>query len=240
MAAEQPANIARYQHDADRLIDAALADQSGLDRLEYLCYRIGNRVSGSPSLDRAVAWSAEEMKKAGLANVRTIPVKVPHWVRGRESAEMLEPLQNSLFMLGLGASVATPGGGITADVVAVSNFDEVEKLGRRGVEGKIVLYDAPFVSYDETVAYRSDGSSRAARLGAVAALVRSVTPRSLRDPHTGALQYSKPDPKIPRGRGFRGRRGLDTSPRALRSARTCASRDGSTRGARCRFCGRNR
>src|SRR5215472_13580047 len=92
-AAGQPTNIARYQSDANRLIDAALADQAGLDRLEYLCYQIGNRVSGSASLDRAVAWSAEEMKKAGLANVRTIPVKVPHWVRGRESAEMVEPLE---------------------------------------------------------------------------------------------------------------------------------------------------
>jgi len=196
-AAGQPTNIARYQSDANRLIDAALADQAGLDRLEYLCYQIGNRVSGSASLDRAVAWSAEEMKKAGLANVRTIPVKVPHWVRGRESAEMVEPLEKSLFMLGLGGSVATPGEGITADVVAVSNFDELEKLGRSGVEGKIVLYDAPFVSYDKTVTYRSSGPSRAARLGAVAALVRSVTPRSLRDPHTGALQYSQADPKIP-------------------------------------------
>ena len=197
LAAERPTTIAGYQNDANRLIDAALTDQAGLDRLEYLCYRIGNRVSGSASLERAVAWSAEEMRKAGLANVRTIPVKVPHWVRGRESAEMLQPLEKSLFMLGLGDSVATPAGGITADVVAVSNFEELDRLGRRLVEGKIVLYDAPFVNYDQTVTYRADGPSRAARLGAVAALVRSVTPRSLRDPHTGGLQYAQADPKIP-------------------------------------------
>ncbi len=182
---------------ANKLIDAALADDAGLKRLEYLCYRIGNRLSGSPALDKAIAWSSDEMKAAGLANVRTIPVKVPHWVRGRESAEMIEPLAKPLFMLGLGNSVATPPDGITADVVAVSTFDELEKLGRRGVEGKIVLYDAPFVNYGETVKYRSNGASRAARLGAVAALVRSVTPRSLRDPHTGAMQYSAADPKIP-------------------------------------------
>jgi Iap family predicted aminopeptidase len=182
---------------ADKLIDAALADDAGLKRLEYLCYRIGNRLSGSQALDKAIAWSSDEMKAAGLANVRTIPVKVPHWVRGHESAEMLEPLAKPLFMLGLGGSVATPPDGITADVVAVSTFDELEKLGRRGVEGKIVLYDAPFVSYGETVKYRSNGASRAARLGAVAALVRSITPRSLRDPHTGAMQYSAADPKIP-------------------------------------------
>lgn len=187
----------QYRDTANKLIDAALADDAGLKRFEYLCYRIGNRLSGSQSLDKAINWSVEEMKNAGLANVRTIPTKVPHWVRGRESAEMLEPLAKPLYMLGLGNSVATPAEGITADVVAVSNFDELEKLGRRGVEGKIVLYDAPFVTYRDTVRYRSNGASRAAHLGAVAALVRSITPRSLRDPHTGAMQYSASDPKIP-------------------------------------------
>src|SRR5580698_8609808 len=196
-AADNGTDASKYQNTANKLIDAALADEAGLNRLEYLCYRIGNRLSGSASLDQAIAWGAEEMKKAGLANVRTIPVKVPHWVRGRESAEMLEPLQTPLFMLGLGGSVATPPDGVTAEVVAVSGFDELEKLGRRAVEGKIVLYDAPFVSYGETVQYRTNGASRAARLGAVAALVRSITPRSLRDPHTGAMQYSASDPKIP-------------------------------------------
>jgi hypothetical protein len=183
--------------DANRLIDAALKDESALNRFEYLCYRIGSRLSGSAALDQAVKWSVDEMTKAGLSNVRTIPVKVPHWIRGNESAELLEPLHKPLFMLGLGNSVATPAGGITADVVAVSTFDELEKLGRAGVEGKIVLYDAPFVDYNTTVAYRSGGASRAARLGAVAALVRSVTPRSLRDPHTGAMNYTAADPKIP-------------------------------------------
>jgi carboxypeptidase Q len=196
-AADNNVDASKYQNTANKLIDAALADEAGLNRLEYLCYRIGNRLSGSASLDQAIAWGAEEMKKAGLANVRTIPVKVPHWVRGREAAEMVEPAQKPLFMLGLGGSVATPPEGITADVVAVSTFDELENLGKRAVEGRIVLYDAPFVSYDKTVQYRSSGASRAARLGAVAALVRSVTPRSLRDPHTGALQYLPNDAKIP-------------------------------------------
>jgi Zn-dependent M28 family amino/carboxypeptidase len=195
-AADQK-SASKYQDTANRLIDAALASDAGLNRLEYLCYRIGNRLSGSPALDQAIAWGADEMRKAGLANVRSIPVKVPHWVRGRESAEMLEPLQKPLFMLGLGGSVATPPEGITADVVAVSSFEELEKLGRSAIEGKIVLYDAPFVTYGETVVYRSTGASRAARLGAVAALVRSITPRSLRDPHTGAMQYSAADPKVP-------------------------------------------
>ena len=182
---------------ASQLIDAALKDEDGLKRLEYLCYRIGSRLSGSAALDRAIEWSAAEMKKAGLENVRTIPVKVPHWVRGRESAEILTPLQKPLFMFGLGNSVGTAPGGITADVVAVKDFDELDRLGRAGVEGKMVLFDAPYVSYGKTVQYRAQGPSRAARLGAVAALVRSVTGRSLRDPHTGALFYLDNDPKIP-------------------------------------------
>src|SRR5690348_12061388 len=121
---------ADYRSAADRLIAAAMRDDAGLARLQYLCDRIGNRLSGSTGLERAVAWSAEEMKRAGLENVLTIPVKVPHWVRGRESAEMIEPLAKPLYILGLGGSVATAPGGITADVVAVSDFDDLEKLGR--------------------------------------------------------------------------------------------------------------
>jgi Iap family predicted aminopeptidase len=189
-------DIERYRAPAEQLINAALKDDAGLKRLEYLCYTIGNRLSGSKMLDQAVQWSVQEMKQAGLANVRTIPVKVPHWVRGAELAQIVAPVERPLFMLGLGNSVGTPEGGISAEVVAVSTFDELEKLGS-AVKGKIVLFDAPYVSYGETVEYRSSGPSRAARLGAVAALVRSVTGRSLRDPHTGALGYLPADPKIP-------------------------------------------
>jgi carboxypeptidase Q len=81
------------------------------------------------------------MKQAGLENVRTIPVKVPHWVRGNESLVMVEPLARPIAMVGLGNSVGTPAGGIEAEVVVVSNFDELEKLGREKIAGKIVLYN---------------------------------------------------------------------------------------------------
>ncbi|MDP9169411.1 MAG: M20/M25/M40 family metallo-hydrolase [Acidobacteriota bacterium] len=195
--AQTAQQIGSYRGTADKLIDAALKDDAGLKRLEYLCYQIGNRLSGSKTLEQAIAWSAEEMQQAGLANVRTIPVKVPHWVRGAESAQMVAPFEKPLFMLGLGNSIGTPRGGITADVAAVSTFAELEKLGAGAVKGRIVLFDAPFVDYENTVAYRSSGASRAARLGAVAVLVRSVTGRSLRDPHTGAVGYGAQDPKIP-------------------------------------------
>src|ERR1051326_5676019 len=117
-AADDP--VAAYADPANKLIDAALKDTEGLERLEYLCYRIGNRLSGSKPLEQAIQWSADEMKRAGLENVRTIPVKVPRWVRGNESAAMIEPVQKPLFMLGLGNSVGTAKGGITAAVVAGS------------------------------------------------------------------------------------------------------------------------
>src|SRR5262249_28615640 len=104
----------QYRSIADRLIDAALADSDGYSKLAYLCDRIGNRVSGSESLDGAIKWSEEQMKRDGLSNVRTIPVKVPHWVRGAESARLVAPENRPLHMLGLGMSVAPPAGGITA------------------------------------------------------------------------------------------------------------------------------
>jgi hypothetical protein len=187
----------QYRVTANKLIDAALADKDGYDKLAYLCDRIGNRISGSPSLERAVKWSEETMKRDGLSNVRLIPVKVPHWVRGAESVRMLAPENKPLHMLGLGMSVGTPPGGITADVVVVSNFDELTKLGSAGIRGKIVLFNAPYEGYGQTVTYRSNGPSRAAALGAVAVLVRSITPLNMQIPHTGALTYDEAQPKIP-------------------------------------------
>jgi Zn-dependent M28 family amino/carboxypeptidase len=196
-AADGPSMTGPYRDISARLIGAAQASDAGLVRLEYLCDRIGNRVSGSPALEKAIAWAKEEMKRAGLENVRTIPVKVPHWVRGHEALTMLEPVARPVPMLGLGNSVGTPAGGVEAEVVTVSDFAELSKLGREQVVGKIVLYNAPYESYGATVMYRSSGASQAARLGAVAALVRSITPFSLRSPHTGSLGYEEGLPKIP-------------------------------------------
>jgi hypothetical protein len=187
----------QYRPVADKLIDAALADREGYDRLTYLCYLIGNRLSGSPSLQRAIDWSAEQMKAAGLSNVRIIPVKVPHWVRGAESARMVAPLDKPLHMLGLGMSAGTPSGGITADVVAVSSFEDLDKLGRDKVRGKIVVYNYEFHGYGPARNFRSAGPSHAAALGAVAVLVRSATGLAMQIPHTGEMEYDEAQPKIP-------------------------------------------
>jgi hypothetical protein len=198
LVAAEPAGISdQYGEVSQKIIVAALSDREGLNRLEYLCDQIGNRISGSASLERAIEWAAAEMKKAGLENVQTPPVKVPHWVRGKESAVMLTPIERPLLMLGLGMSVGTPPEGITGDVVVVKDFDELTALGRDKVAGKIVLYDPKWEGYGITNIYRTAGASRAAALGAVAVLVRSMTGSSLATPHTGSLNYSANAPKIP-------------------------------------------
>lgn len=188
--------IESYRVAAARIIGAALTSDHAYARLAYLTDHIGNRLSGSKNLEQAIDWAVSEMKRDGLDNVRAEKVMVPHWVRGEESLELLSPVSRKLQMLGLGNSIATPADGIAAEAVVVRDFGELDRLGER-VRGKIVVYNAPFTNYGATVLYRLQGASRAARYGAVAALVRSITPVSLQTPHTGAMNYDPGQPKIP-------------------------------------------
>jgi carboxypeptidase Q len=185
-----------YRAAAARIIGAALTSDRAYARLAHLSDHIGNRLSGSTSLERAIEWALTEMKRDGLDNVRAEKVMVPHWIRGEESLEMLTPVPRKLQMLGLGNSVGTPAEGISAETIVVRDFAELDRLGEQ-VRGKIVVYNAPFTNYGATVLYRLQGASRAARYGAVAALVRSITPVSLQTPHTGAMNYDPNQPKIP-------------------------------------------
>lgn len=195
-SAAQETVAARYRETADRIIAAALADSAAYDRLAELTDRFGARFSGTEDLERALDWILAEMERDGLAHVRGEPAMVPVWVRGEESAELLAPRPTTLPMLGLGGSVGTPDGGITAEVLVVSGFDDLEARGA-DARGKIVLFDVPFTNYGETVQYRGNGAVAAARHGAVAGLIRSVTPYSQRTPHTGAMGYADSVPKIP-------------------------------------------
>jgi Zn-dependent M28 family amino/carboxypeptidase len=188
---------AAYREIAERILAAAEMDAKGWEDLTYLTTVIGHRLSGSEGLEKAVAWSAGRMAADGLDNVSRQPVQVRHWVRGEESAEVVSPSPRPLAILGLGGSVATPAGGITAPVVVVDSFDHMEELGRAAVEGKIVVYAVPWEGYGKTVRYRGRGASRAAALGAVAVLVRSATGRSIASPHTGAMGYDEDHPEIP-------------------------------------------
>jgi carboxypeptidase Q len=193
--------IDAYREPAARLIGEALGNTFAWDRLSVLTDTIGNRLSGTPALDGAIQWAVAEMNRDGLENVHTERVMVPKWVRGSESAEIVEPTRQPIVMLGLGDSVGTSapgatGGAVQAEVLVVHGFEELDSKAA-AARGRIVFFNVPFTNYGETVRFRSTGPSRAARHGAVAVLVRAVGPAGLRTPHTGALQYASDAPKIP-------------------------------------------
>jgi carboxypeptidase Q len=180
---------------ADRLISAAMKDSAAWNRLAELVDTFGNRPAGSTSLESAIDWVVAQMKRDGLENVHTESVMVPHWVRGRESATLLAPHRGTLHILGLGRSIGTPAGGITAQVFVVRDFADLAAHARQA-KGKIVLFDhpfdatkPPFSAYEEAVFYRYAGADSAAKYGGVAALVRSVASFSLSTPHTGGMGY---------------------------------------------------
>jgi carboxypeptidase Q len=181
--------------------DAALADDYAFKQVAHLTENIGPRPSGSAQAEQASRYVADELKKLGL-EVRLEEVKVPHWVRGTETAELVEfPGQTpktaqKIVVTALGGSTSTPAEGLTADVVVVHTFEQLNTLGRDKVAGTIVLFDVPFDrqkaaagfaldAYGEAVVYRGAGAKAAAGMGAVAALVRSVGGATFRLPHTG-------------------------------------------------------
>jgi carboxypeptidase Q len=189
-------NPALYRAATDHLIDAALKDSAAWYRIAELTDTFGHRLSGSDALERTIDWTLEKMRADGLENVRGEPVMVPHWVRGEELAEVLTPRRKPMAVLGLGGSVGTPAMGVTAPVIVVTSFDDLQKHAAEA-RGKIVLFDVPFTSYGQTVQYRGTGATAAARVGAVAMLLRSVTPFSMNTPHTGALRYDTTAARIP-------------------------------------------
>ena len=180
---------------------AALNDDYAYHELQHLTENIGARPTGSPQATAAAQYVADELRKLGL-EVRLQPVTVPHWVRGEETAALVEypgmvpGTRQKIVLTALGGSTSTPADGLTADVITVNNFDELKALGRDQVAGKIVLFNEPFdkekaaagysfAAYGEAVRYRAAGPKAAAELGAVACLVRSVGNADYRLPHTG-------------------------------------------------------
>jgi Zn-dependent M28 family amino/carboxypeptidase len=191
----------------------ALESDYAYRQLAHLSNNIGPRLSGSPQAQTAVEYVAAELRKLGL-EVQLEKVMVPHWVRGEETGALTEypgmspGTTQKIVLTALGGSVATPADGLTAEVLVVNNFDELQALGRERVAGKIVLFNAKFdqqladngyagPAYGQAVIYRGIGAIAAARLGAVAALNRSAGGADYRLPHTGALRYADDAPKIP-------------------------------------------
>lgn len=199
--------------ELNQLLRAALTSDYAYRQTAYLCNNIGPRLSGSPQANAAAEYVAAEMRKLGL-EAQLEKVLVPHWVRGIETGELTEykgqakGTTQKIVLTALGGSVATPKEGITAEVVVVENYDQLEALGRAKVAGKIVLYNAKFdrqlaasgrglEAYSQATAYRGAGASRASRLGAVAALNRSAGGAEYRLAHTGGLRYQDGIPPIP-------------------------------------------
>uniref|UniRef100_A0A0E9X5R7 Carboxypeptidase Q n=1 Tax=Anguilla anguilla TaxID=7936 RepID=A0A0E9X5R7_ANGAN len=191
--------ISGYAEEAQKIIDLAVygdARNRSYEKLAKFTDTVGHRLSGSRNLEHAIEYMYNALTKDGLDNVHLEPVKIPHWVRGKESAVILRPRNHPLAILGLGSSVGTPREGIKAEVLVVKSFDELKQRASEA-EGRIVVYNQPFVSYGETVKYRSSGAAEAAKVGAVASLIRSVTPFSINSPHTGWQDYEEGVPRIP-------------------------------------------
>jgi hypothetical protein len=196
-----------------QLQQAALKSDYAYRQVAHLSNNIGPRLTGSPQAQKAVEYVAAELKALGL-EVQLEKLTVTHWVRGEETAAlveypgMAENTTQKIVLTALGGSVATSAEGLTAEVIVVRNFDELQSLGSDKVKGKMVLFDYHFDklmavqghggdAYSQAVKYRADAPSAAGKLGAVAALVRSVGGAEFRLPHTGATDYAKDAPKIP-------------------------------------------
>ncbi len=201
--------------DLRQLQQAALSSDYAYKQVAHLANNIGPRLSGSAQAAKSVQYIASELRAIGCG-VQLERVMVPHWVRGEETAALVqfpgqaEDTTQKIVLCALGGSVATPADGITADVIAVRSFDELKSLPRDKVAGKIVLFNYPFdkqmaaegrggEAYGGAVVYRSNGPSAAARQGAVACLIRSVGGADYRLPHTGQTNYADDAPKIPGG-----------------------------------------
>lgn len=207
-AQNQPAPAAPpYEEIAKQIVTTALSEGQAFQMLAALT-ELGPRLSGSPQAAAAVELTRQMMEQLGFANVRLQPVLVPHWVRGpvEEAAIINSPTVGTvpLKVCALGSSIATPEVGVVAEVVEVQSFADLQALGKRAA-GKIIFFNRPmdptkldtFEGYGGAVNQRGSGAVEAAKVGGVAALVRSMTTRLDDVPHTGNLHYDDKLAKIP-------------------------------------------
>ncbi|NIR51661.1 M20/M25/M40 family metallo-hydrolase [candidate division KSB1 bacterium] len=204
----QPDSLRLYSDVAKNIIETALSEGQAYDMLVELARDIGPRLSGSTEAAAAVEWGRQTMLDYDLDNVHLQEIMVPRWVRGPvEQAEVINSPTvgtKSLAVCALGGSVGTSELGVVGQVIEVKNFEEVKALGPKA-KGKLIFYNRPmgprrvntFAAYGGAVNQRSRGAIEAAKVGAVAALVRSMTTRLDRVPHTGAMHYAKNVAKIP-------------------------------------------
>ena len=199
-----------------KISDEILMNGKAYDNLRNLTKKIGGRLAGSPQMVMAEQWGEKIMKESGADKVTMQACKVPHWVRGGKDEAFIPTFNSSgkkinlgllnkkLDVIALGNSMGSGAAGVTEDVVLVNSFDELEKK-KDEVKGKIVFYNykfdnrfiSTFLAYRDAGQYRGNGPSRAAKYGAKAVIVRSMSSSTDNNPHTGATRYIDSFAKIP-------------------------------------------
>lgn len=183
-----------------KIYDTALTNGKSYEWLDHISNKIGARLSGSIGEERIIKYTEEQLKELGLDKVWLQPVMVPKWTRGFKEYAYIEAQtgrKTEVEILALGGSVPTPSLGIKAEVVEVHDFDELEKLGKENVQGKIVFFNRPmdpkqiqtFVAYSGASDQRFSGAIQASKLGAVGVIVRSLSLKVDKVPHTGSMGY---------------------------------------------------
>jgi hypothetical protein len=199
---EEPALSEAVVRAAAALREKALAGTHAFEILKSLTVEVGSRFAGSMGDAAAVAWGLRTLKKLGLSNVHSEAVKVPRWVRGPASGEILRPYAHPLALVSLGGSVSTAPEGIEAEVIEVASLEALKAVQPEAVRGKIVFFNQKTErardgsGYGKAVDVRSRGAIHASQAGAVAVLIRSIGTDQNRLPHTGGMWYDDKVPKI--------------------------------------------
>ncbi|WP_345949387.1 M20/M25/M40 family metallo-hydrolase [Mucilaginibacter sp. PAMB04274] len=188
-----------------KIFDEALVNGQCYENLRYLCKKIGSRLSGSTGAQKSVEWSKKLMDGYGFDRVYLQEVMVPHWERGAKEQGIIISgnTRTPVALAALGMSVATPKAGITAEVIELQSVQELQTLGEAKIKGKIVFFNRPFderfieagSAYGTAGDQRNVGPGMAAKYGAVAVIVRSLTSALDNYPHTGGTNYGT-NPKI--------------------------------------------
>ena len=201
--------LAQDETTVKSIFDNALRNGKSYEMLHHLSTKVGSRLSGSPGAAAAVEWGRHVMQDFGFDSVWLQPVMVPHWVRGQQEIGRVINSKKmgtiSMNVCALGGSVGTGPDGIVSKIIEVKSFEELAQLGTKNVQGKIVFFNRPmdptkintFAAYSGAVDQRGGGASEAAKYGAVAAIVRSMSPNIEEYPHTGGMRYASNVTKIP-------------------------------------------
>lgn len=191
-----------------QLADEVLTHSKAYAELKELTSQVGGRLAGSPGMVKAEQWGMKTLKATGADTVYLQACMVPHWVRGsKEEVRIISKRRDyipALQVLALGNSVATAPDGITAPIIEIASFDDLEAKKDK-IKGKIVFYNyhfnptfiRTFKAYSDAVKYRGAGPSMAAKYGAVGVVVRSMSHGANNYPHTGGTNYQEGLPKIP-------------------------------------------